>query len=370
MIIKPKKKENDERPRFIFLFILLLSIIIIYFTLNNSSLAIKPFIYFNNKYLLFFINNKFYLLTILILYNYGNIFQTLILFYVLFIPQFIFFILSKINIYFNQTVFFKFFLFIFFFLVLGHIIFTKENKIIYLKSSLLYLMVFITILFLVSNYLAIMNNSFILVNKIISGFFLAFPCYYFIFFVVNINHFNGLQLFNIIDYINNNVLTLLLFVLIILLIYSKIYNKYFVFLLFCLCLIIPLFGIKNELIITFKSNKRNWKDFNFTSDEDTNNINNNNLIMNTLISKIKITKPIKWNKTSIFYDILRLIFLVFNLLLISFFAEKIEDGNLSIAFLFMAFSVFLFLLSKILMYWMELINMTFFNLESDSINSE
>ena len=370
MIIKPKKKENDERPRFIFLFILLLSIIIIYFTLNNSSLAIKPFIYFNNKYLLFFINNKFYLLIILILYNYGNIFQILILFYVLFIPQFIFFILSKINFCFNQNVFFQFFLFIFFFLVLGHIIFTKANKIIYLKLSLLYLMVFIIILFLVSNYLAILNNSFILANKIISGFFLAIPCYYFIFFVVNINHFYGIQLFNIIDYINNNVLTLLLFVLIILLIYSKIYNKYFVFLLFCLCLIIPLFGIKYELIITFKSNKRNWKDFNFTSDEDTNNINNNNLIMNTLISKIKITKPIKWNKTSIFYDILRLIFLLFNHILISFFSEKIEDDNLSTAFLFMAFSIFLFLLSKILMYWMELINMTFFYLESDSINSE
>jgi hypothetical protein len=369
MIIKPKKKENVERPRFIFLFILLLSIIIIYFTLNNSSLAIKPFIYFNNKYLLFFINNKFYLLIILILYNYGNIFQILILFYVLFIPQFIFFILSKINFCFNQNVFFQFFLFIFFFLVLGHIIFTKENKIIYLKSSLLYLMVFIIILFLVSNYLAIMNNSIILVNKIISGFFLAIPCYYFIFFVVNINHFNGLQLFNIIDYINNNVITSLLFVLIILLIYSKIYNKYFVFLLFCLCLIIPLLGIKYELILTFKSNKRNWKDFNFTSDED-NNINNNNLIMNTLITKIKITKPIKWNKTSIFYDILRLIFLLFNHILISFFSGKIEDDNLSTAFLFLAFSIFLFLLSKILMYWMELINMTFFYLESDSINSE
>ena len=369
MIIKPKKKENVERPRFIFLFILLLSIIIIYFSLNNLSLSIKPLIYFNNKNLLFFINNKFYLLIILILYNYGNIFQTLILFYVVFIPHFIFFILTKINIYFNQNVFFQFFLFIFFFSVLGHIIFTKDNKIIYFKLSLLYLMLFIIILFLISNYLAIMNNSFILVNKIISGFFLAIPCYYFIFFVVNINHFNGLQLFNIIDYINNNVITLLLFVLIILLIYSKINNKYLVFLLFCLCLIIPLFGIKYELLITFKSNKRNWKDFNFTSDEDNNNINNNNLIMNTLISKIKITKPIKWNKTSIFYDIFKLIFLLFNHILISFFSEKIDD-NLSTAFLFMAFSIFLFLLSKILMYWMELINMTFFYLESDSINSE
>ena len=368
MIIKPKKKENVERPRFIFLFILLLSIIIIYFTLNNSSLSIKPLIYFNNKSLLFFINNKFYLLIILILYNYGNIFQTIILFYVVFIPHFIFFILTKINIYFNQNVFFQFFLFIFFFSVLGHIIFTKDNKIIYFKLSLLYLMLFIIILFLISNYLAIMNNSFILVNKIISGFFLAIPCYYFIFFVVNINHFNGLQLFNIIDYINNNVITLLLFVLIILLIYSKIYNKYLVFLSFCLCLIIPLFGIKYELLITFKSNKRNWKDFNFTSDED-NNINNN-LIMNTLITKIKITKPIKWNKTSIFYDILRLIFLLFNHILISFFSGKIEDDNLSTAFLFLAFSIFLFLLSKILMIWMELINMTFFYLESDSINSE
>ena len=176
-------------------------------------------------------------------------------------------------------------------------------------------------------------------------------------------------MFNFIDYINDNILTSLLFLLIIISIYSKIYSRYFTFLLFFLCLIIPICGIKYEFKITFKSNKRNWKDFNFSSDEDS-NINNNNLLMNNFISKIKITKPIKWNKTPILYHILRLLFLLFNLLLISFLSENIEDDNISIAFLFLAFAIFLFVLSKILIYWMELMNMTFFYLESDSINSD
>jgi len=370
MIIKPKKKkENVGKNRLIFLVILILTIIVIYFSLNNSSLTLKPFIIFNNKILLYLINNRFYLLIIIILYNLGNIYQTLILFYALFIPQFIFYILMPIRIYFNQNIFFQFFLFIFFFLVFGHITLTKDNKIIYKKIAVLFVIIILILLFLVANYLAFINNNFILGNKIISGFFLSFSCYYFIFFVININHNNALQLFNFIDYINDNILTSLLFLLIIISIYSKIYSRYFTFLLFFLCLIIPICGIKYEFKITFKSNKRNWKDFNFSSDEDS-NINNNNLLMNNFISKIKITKPIKWNKTPILYHILRLLFLLFNLLLISFLSENIEDDNISIAFLFLAFAIFLFVLSKILIYWMELMNMTFFYLESDSINSD
>ena len=253
--------------------------------------------------------------------------------------------------------------------MLGHLLFTRENKIYYYKLAIIFIVLLLILLFLLANCLAITNNSFILMNKIISGFCLAFSFYYFIFYVLNINHKNGLQLFNFIENINNNILLVLLFILIILSIYAKIDNKYLVFILYSLCLIIPICGLKYEIKIIFKSNKRNWKDFNFSSDED-NNINNNNLNMSNFISKIKITKPIKWNKTSILYDILRLIFLLFILILISFFSEKIEDDNISISFLFLAFSVSLFVLSKILMYWMELINMTFFFLESDSINTD
>ena len=369
MIIKPKKnRENVERHRLFFFIILIISIIVIYFTLKSSSLTIRPFIHFKNQALLLSINIKFYLLIIIIVFNFGNTYQTLILFYSLLIPHYIYFIISSIRIYFNQNIFFHYFLFIFFFLVLGHLLFTKENKIYYKKLSILYAILLIIILFLLANILAIHNNSFILGNKIIAGLFLSFPIYYFVFYVLNINHKNGLQLYNFLEKINDSILIVLLSILIIMSIYVKNSNKLLTNLLFSLSLINPLCGIKYEIKIIFKSNKRNWRDFNFSSDED-NNINNN-LNMSNFISKIKITKSIKWNKTSILYDILRLVFLLFLLILISFFTEKIENDDINIAFLFFAFSISLFLLSKILMYWMELINMTFFFLESDSINTE
>ena len=241
----------------------------------------------------------------------------------------------------------------------------KDKKTLNKILTIFYVVIYLFLLFFSSNYLAIENNSYILGNKIISGLFLSFSCYYFIFYVLNINHTNGLQLFNFIDKINNNIIFVLLFILIILSIYIKTNDKSLTNALFLFCLIIPICGIKYEIKITFNSNKRNWKDFNFASEEEN---NNNNININNLLSKIKITKPIKWNKTSIFYDLLRLVFLIFFLLLISFFANKFDDENLKIAFLFFSFSIILFVLSKILMYWMELINMTFFFLESDSLN--
>ena len=368
MIIKSKSKiQNIERHRTFFFLILLFTIIIIYFSLNNSSLIIRPFIPFNTKIILYLFDIKLYLYIILIIYNFGNIYQTFILFYILLTPQYIYIILTSINLNLNQDVFYQYFLFIFFFFVLGHIIFTKENIVYYKKLTIIYIVILVILLILLANYLAIENDSFILGNKIISGFVLAFFCYYFIFYVININHNNDVQLINFIEGITNNILIVLLFILIISSIYSKDNDKYLTYILFALCLIIPLCGIKYEYKIIFNSNKRNWRDFNFSLEEENNIDNNNNININNLLSKIKITKEIKWNKTKLFFDILRLIFFLFIIILISFISN-FENDNLSIAFLFFAFSIFLFILSKILMYWMEIINMTFFFLESDSLN--
>ena len=369
MIIKSKSKiQNVERNRTFFFLILLFTIIIIYFSFNNSSLTIRPFIPFNSKMILYLFDIKLYLYIILIIYNFGNIYQTLILFYILLIPQYIYIILSTINLNLNQDIFYQFFLLMFFSFVLGHIAFTKENKIYYKKITIFYIIILLILLILLANYLAIENDSFILGNKIISGFVLAFCCYYFIFYVININQNDDVQLLNFIEGITNNILVVLLFILIISSIYSKDNDKYLTYILFALCLIIPLCGIKYEFKIIFNSNKRNWRDFNFSLDEENNiDNNNNNININNLLSKIKITKAIKWNKTKFFFDLLRLIFFLFIIILISFLSN-FEDNNLTTAFLFFAFSIFLFILSKILMYWMEIINMTFFFLESDSLN--
>ena len=367
MIIKQKKKnENAGRQRPIFLLILIISTIIIYFSINNSSLTIRPFIHCRYKIIGNLFNIKLYLFIIAITFNFGNIYQVIILFYSLLIPNFLYFILSSLPMNFNQNIVYKYFLFMLFFFILGHVIFTKENRILYLKLSILYGVLLSILLFLLANYLASENNSFILINKIISGFCLSFTCYYFIFYVLNINHNNGFQLYNFAESINNNILLVLLFIMFIFSIYLK-NHKLISFILYCLCLIIPLCGIKYELKITFNSNKRNWIDFNFSFEEDNNINNNNNLNMNFL-SKIKITKPIKWNKTSILYDILRLVFIILMFLLIAFFSNKIDDEILSEASLFLTFCIFLFILSKILMHWLDIINTTFFFLDSDSIN--
>ncbi len=369
MIINQKKKnENLERHRAIFLLILIFSIIIIYFSINNSSLTIRPFIQFRYKIILNLLNIKLYLFIISIVFNFGNVYQALILFYILLIPNYLHFILLSIYMNYNQTITYQYFLFIFFFLVLGHVIFTKENKILYIKLSLLYALILLILLLLLANFLAFENNSFILGNKIISGFCLSFSLYYFIFYVLNINHKNGLQLYNFFESINNDLLLVLFFIIFILAIFLK-SDKIIIVILYFLCLIIPLFGIKYELKITFNSNKSNWINFNFSLEEEDNNINNtNNLNMNNLLSKVKITKSIKWNKTSTLYDILRLVFFILIFLLISFLSNKIDNNDLSFAFLFLTFSIFLFIFSKILMHWLDIINTTYFFLDSDSIN--
>ena len=368
MIIKQKKKnENEEKHRIIFLIIFIFSIIIIYFSYNNSSLTIRPFIPFKSKSILILFDIKLYFILIILTYNFGNIYQALILFYSILIPNYIHFLSSLFYMNFNQDIFYKYFFYIFFFFILGQVIFTKENRIINRILAFLYAILLLILFALLANYQAIENNSFILGNKIISGFVLAFSCYYFIFYILNINHNNYLQLYNFVENINNNLLVVLLFVLIIPSIFLK-NDKFVSIILYFICLLIPLCGIKYELKITFNSNKRNWINFNFAFDEE-NNINNvNNLNMNNLLSKIKITKSIKWNKTLILYHILRLIFFILMFALISFFSNKIDKEESSIAFLFLSFSIFLFILSKILMQWLEIINMTFFHLDSDSFN--
>ena len=370
MIIKQKRKEPLKSNWFIFFLILSISIIITYCLYNNSLLTIRPIKIIKFSFLLYLLDIKFYFIIIIIIFNFGSVYQTLILYYALLISQSIHFIVNSIVIIYSNQYVFPIFLFVLFYIILGKLIFFKDDKIYYKKLYFLYLSSIFGILFLIENTLANVNHDFIFMNKIISGFLMSFSYYYLIFKVFNINHHNGLQLYNFVESINNNILVSILFIVIIAIIYIKIYNKSFVYLLYLFSIIIPLVGIKYEIKVIFRANKMNWKNYNFSleEDEDNNNINNN-INMNNLISKIKITKPIKWNNTSNLYHILRFIFLIFIIIIISYFSNKIENNKMRIAFFYFSSGIFIFILSKIFLRWFELINMTYFYLESDSINS-
>ena len=119
------------------------------------------------------------------------------------------------------------------------------------------------------------------------------------------------------------------------------------------------------------SNRKNWANFNFEKEK----VNNDNI--NSLISEISITKSIKWNKTSFCIDILRFMVIIFFQICFFCFSDNYNfyfDDNeneykINDAFLFFVFAIFIFVIGKILLYWMKLINMTYFYLERNSIYS-
>ena len=134
-----------------------------------------------------------------------------------------------------------------------------------------------------------------------------------------------------------------------------------------------IYGIKNEYKSLFKSNRKNWINFNFENEKKDKNDDN----IARFISEITITKPIKWNKTSFVISIFRLIFLIFIQIIIFYLCNNFnnfgEMGNIdeitkNNSFLYFVSSISLFVVSKIILYWMKLINMTYFFLERNSIN--
>ena len=86
MIVK-NKKERKERHWIPFLFILLFSIIAIYFIYDNNSIRIKTKITLGHNGFLYLFDIRLYFIIILIIFNYGNIYQSFLLFYSLAIPQ-------------------------------------------------------------------------------------------------------------------------------------------------------------------------------------------------------------------------------------------------------------------------------------------
>jgi hypothetical protein len=370
MIVKTKK-VRIERYWKSFLLILSLSIIIIYFIFNNDSIKIKTIIPFGHNWFLYLFDIKIYFSIILLMFNFGNTYQVLLLFYSLIIPQFIksidFLFLGFIKQNDMNALFHDYFLFIFFFLVLGKTLFdvneknANNNK----KGIVLYVIVFLFLLFCLSNTIAILNYSKIIyLNKIISAFLVAFSFCFFIFHVLNANYNDSMQLFYFINSINNSIITVFFYIMIIISIFLNHTNNCFNLsytLLYIISLIIPIYGIIYEYKFIFNSNRKNWINFNFEKEP-------NDKEMNILISEITITKSIKWNQTSIIIDLLRLIVL-FVIKAGIFYCSDNLYNNKNDAFLLFAFSIFIFIIDKILLYWVRLINMTYFFLEGNSINS-
>ena len=381
MIVK-NKKEKKESHWILFLIILLFSGLIIYCIINNNSIRIKTIIPFGHIGFLYLLDLKFYFLIIIIVFNFGNIYQTLLLFYSLIIPDFLFstflFFIGYGYEYDKQNklnILYDYFILIFFFLIIAKFLFYSNNineQNINYKGLFIYIIIFIFLLLCLTNTIAILNSNIIFIDKIISGFLLSYSYYFLIFHVININPNDSLQLFYFIEKSNNNIITVAFFIMIIISIYLKNDNKYNKFLssiLYVTSNIIPIYGIIYEYKFLFNSSRKNWANFNF---EKENNIENDNL--NSLISEISITKSIKWNKTSFIIDILRLIVLIFIQIIIFYFSEQMlffnyNVGKINKSFLFFVFSIFTFIIDKILLYWLRLINMTYFFLERNSINS-
>ena len=389
MIVK-NRIERKERHWIPFFLILSFSIITIYFIYNNSSIRIKTNIPFGHNGFLYLFDVKLYFIIISLVYNYGNIYQVFLLFYSLSIPQFLFSLYYILIGYDNQIekdLFYSYFLLFLFFLVLCRILFDKRNNNISnnindknninYKGLFLYIFIFLFLLSCLTNTIGLLNSNIIFIDKILSGFLLSFSCYYFLFQVLNVSLGDSLQLFHFLNNIDNNIIIVLFFTMIIISLFLKNDNEYYKFLsplLYLLSILAPVYGIIYEYKFLFNSNRKNWANYNFEKEKDMNNDN-----INSLISEITITKSIKWNKTSFCIDILRFFVIIFFQICFfylsdnyNFYFDENDESEYKIndAFLFFVFAVFLFVIGKILLFWMKLINMTYFFLERNSINSK
>ena len=381
------KKEKKERHWISFIVILTISLIATYFILNNNSFKIKS--KFNIDNIIFFnlFDIKIYFIIITVIFNYGNIYQILLLFYSITFPQLLYSIYCLLSNYMNhshndeQNLFYSYYEFFLFFLIIGQILLSNNkngnnnmNNINY-KGICLYILVLLCLLIVIS----FLNSNIISLDKIISSFLLSFSCYYFIFWVLNIDQNDPLQLFFFMEYINNNIIIVLFFILIFISFYlsNNTNNKYSIIsptLFYMNSIIIPIYGIKNEYKSLFKSNRKNWINFNFENEKKDKNNDN----ITGFISEITITKPIKWNNTSFVISIFRLIFLIFIQFIIFYLCNNfdnigdmgnIDETTINNSFLYFVSSISLFVVNKIILYWMKLLNMTYFFLERNSINS-
>ena len=373
MIIK-NKRQRKERNWIQFCFLLLISMTISYYIYGNNSFIINVGFHFEFSGFFDLFSLRAYFFIIILVFNFGNIYQTLVLFYSLIIPNCLLLILSFVvteseyNKY-NAKLFYDYFVLLLLYFIFWQIIFIKKP---FDSRGINYQGIYIYIIFLFCLLIikaVIQDRGNIFLDKIISAFLLTYSCYFFIFYVMNVSMSDSYQLFLFINNINVDLLTFLIYILIIssLLLKDKDYQKITSLILYINSLIIPLYGIIYEYIFQFKSNRKNWSNFNFEEKNDNENKNGN---MNSLIPEITITKSIKWNKTTVFIDIVRLFSLVsFQLAILylfnNFYAEK-ENND---AFIFFIFAIMIFVIGKIILKWLKMINMTYFFLERNSFNS-
>ena len=141
------KREKKERHWISFIIILTISLIVTYFILNNNSLRIKS--PFNFDYIIFFnlFDIKIYFIIITIIFNYGNIYQILLLFYSLIFPQLLYSIYCLLSNLVNhshnneQNLFYSYFVLFLFFLIIGQILFCNYR----------YLFIYISIIMFINS---------------------------------------------------------------------------------------------------------------------------------------------------------------------------------------------------------------------------
>lgn len=391
MSSRPKKeKVNRNCMSFILFFLILITLLFIYFLaqpLQTLSTEIQKKLSSKkeeNEYLikisLYLEKEITYLVFIIIIYNFGNIYQTFILFCSLMLSQLII-SLSIIFISFSYFLYkgnflssivsssytIKFKLFIFY-LIYWKILFQSKNiKGCCIKFlSLLIILPIIILLFLLKFFI-----DKITLEKIFFSFLIGFCYYFFLFYVLYIDCNNPTQLIYITKLFSRARIILLYLIIngffILLIILNK-FIEIMKILIVVSSVLTAILGLKIEYFL-FEGKIKNWSKYNFEGDFEGSDEED-------LVSKISITKPLKWNNTSFIKSIFR--FLVCLLLLIPLIIFlKINDGlekenlqrDILIKFFFgiNLISFGLFFLLKIILKSLKLTNLTHYFLIRESM---
>ena len=320
---------------------------------------------------LYFYNAKTFFIIMIVLFNFGNIYQVLILF------QFTTFSFIYEIIY-SKTIFEglltqitpKIFTVTCFFLILYGVL----N---FFKFLLFLLTIMIVVIYFILTFGSQTNTFYGLLSDVLFG--VSF--YLFIFRLLNINCNNSTQLANFLQKIKVKdlvIMACILFFLMVIMSFWKLFeNKYFdnntiiQILLLLISTTISILGIRLEYKYTFDDLQLQWKKYNFTikenEDEDE-----------RLEQSMTIVKHHKWNNTSFIKSFIRLILLLIltggSYYIIEYLKmwlnndKELKYNQSSYTIFFIVFAVEVFGVDKYLMKFCKLINETFFYLRKSSLS--